>query len=76
MEVADDDGSTVGIENGIGFGIAGDENASAALRGRHAGVGFGELWHWGDGDDCFGELAKIRVEGKWRSELKSSGSLL
>lgn len=62
VKVADDDRSTVGIENGVGFRIAGDENASAALRGRNAGVGFGELWHWGDGDwDCFQEM-EIRVK--------------
>jgi len=32
LEVADDDGSPGTVENVVGFGVAGDEDAAAALR--------------------------------------------
>lgn len=46
VEVADDDGAAVAVEDRVGFGVAGDEDAAAALRRRHARVGLRELRHW------------------------------
>lgn len=45
VEVADDDGAAVAVEDGVGLGVAGDQDPAAALRRRHAGVGLGELSH-------------------------------
>lgn len=38
-ETADDDGAAVAVDDGVGFGIAGDEDPSAPLSGGDAGVG-------------------------------------
>lgn len=46
IEVEEDDGSAICVQNCVGFRIAGDENSSATLRRRHASVGLGELWHF------------------------------
>lgn len=43
VEVEHHDGSAIGVENGVGFGVAGDQNSSASLGGWHAGVGLREL---------------------------------
>ena len=46
IEVENKDGSAIGVEDGVGFGAAGDENPSATLRRRDASVSLRELWHF------------------------------
>lgn len=38
LEVHHDNRSSIGVEDGVGLGVAGDENSSATLGGRRAGV--------------------------------------
>uniref|UniRef100_A0A0D3CJ32 Uncharacterized protein n=1 Tax=Brassica oleracea var. oleracea TaxID=109376 RepID=A0A0D3CJ32_BRAOL len=42
VEVEDHDGSGVGVEHGVGLGVAGDQDSATPLRRRDAGVGFGK----------------------------------
>lgn len=44
-EGAQDHGSAVGVKEGVGFGVAGDEDSSAAFRRGGGGVGFRQLRH-------------------------------
>lgn len=45
IEVADENRTSIAIENGVGFSVAGDENSAAAFRGRSGSVGLRELSH-------------------------------
>lgn len=38
LEIHDDNGSAIGVEDGVGLGVAGDENTSATLGEGSAGV--------------------------------------
>lgn len=38
LEVHDDNRSSIGVEDGVGLGVAGDENSTATLGGRRAGI--------------------------------------
>lgn len=40
LEAHEDDGSAVGVDDGVGLGVAGDQNPAAALRRGHASVRF------------------------------------
>lgn len=55
LEAHDDDGSGVGEDYGVGFGVAGYENAAATLGGGHARIRLNQL---------VAHLALIFGEGK------------
>lgn len=63
VQVANNDGSSIGVENGIRFRVAGDKDTPTSLRGRDACVGFRQLRH---SQPCAEvKIAVIEREMKW-----------
>ena len=46
IKVSNEDRPSIAIKDGVGFGIAGDYNSTASLRGRDACIGFYEIGHF------------------------------
>lgn len=68
VEIKDHDRSAIGIKNGVGFRVTGDQNSSASLGGWHTSVSFRKLRRrHGRREE---EEEKVKKMGKWRVNLK------